>query len=391
MAAAVPFLGSALHPVRVEAPIPGRPLVGLEVPNQIKVLVTLKEVLASKVFKKRQGNTVLPLGRDVSGQIWLTELAKLPHLLVAGATASGKSIALHSIITSLIYQNNPDDLKLILIDCKQVELTMYNDLPYLIAPVVTENKRAVRALQWCLNEMDRRLEVLAEAKCQNIDDYNRKRNRRMPRLIVVVDELGDLLSTMRKEAEGAIIRLGQKARAAGIHLVLATQRPTVDILSGLIKANMPGRIAFSVTSSINSKTILDFTGAEKLLGAGDMLFINSQLSKPVRIQGAYITKEEIRAVVRYVIKKAGRAKYQDDISNAKTGQIEFDDIDVDYELLAQARQLIIASGRASASSLQSRLSIGYPRANRILDILEKQGLVGPSIQNKPREVYVDNH
>ncbi|MDP2708935.1 MAG: DNA translocase FtsK, partial [bacterium] len=279
-------LNLALHPVRIEAPIPGRALVGLEVPNQIKVRVALKEILQSKKFHNRTSNMLVPLGRDVTGRIWLDDLAKMPHLLVAGATGSGKSVCLHSLIISLLYQNDPDDLKMILIDAKQVEFNVYEDLPYLITPVITDNKRAIRALQWCLTEMDRRLSRLKEAGSINIEDYNKKQAQRLPYLVVVIDELGDLLTTARKEAEAAIIRLGQKARAAGIHLVLATQRPTVDILSGLIKANLPARMAFSVTSSINSKTILDFIGAEKLLGQGDMLYINSQIPKPVRIQAS---------------------------------------------------------------------------------------------------------
>ncbi len=380
----------SLHPVRIEAPIPGKSLVGLEVPNQTKVLVTLKELIQSKQFKNRRTNMNIALGRDVTGRIWLDDLAKLPHLLVAGATNSGKSIFLHSLITSLLYQNNPDDLKLILIDVKQVELTPYNGLPYLITPVVTENKRAIRALQWCLNEMDRRLEILSQAKCQNIQDYN-KRKKRMPYLVVVVDELGDLMSTSRKEAEAAIIRLGQKARAAGIHLILATQRPSVDILSGLIKANMPARISFQVTSGINSKTILDFIGAEKLIGQGDMLYMSPALSKPVRIQGAYVGKDEVNAVVRYAKRKAGKAKYAEGVTETKLGQMNMEDLEVDDELLEDAKEIIFEYNKASASMLQSRLSIGYPRANRILDILAKQGIVGPSIQNKPREVFVDRN
>jgi S-DNA-T family DNA segregation ATPase FtsK/SpoIIIE len=382
-------LNLAVHPVRIEAPIPGKSLVGLEVPNQTKVTVTLKEILQSKKFKNRKSNMMVSLGRDVSGQVWLDDLAKMPHLLVAGATGSGKSVCLHSLITTLLYQNNPDDLKMILIDVKQVELTVYDGLPYLVAPVVTDTKRAIRSLQWCLGEMDRRLEKLKEAKCQNIQEYNKKKKRRMPYMVVVVDELGDLISTSRKEVEGSIIRLGQKSRAAGIHLILATQRPSVDILSGLIKANMPARIAFSVTSSINSKTILDFTGAEKLIGQGDMLFINSSLAKPIRIQGAYIDKDEIRAVLKYTKKKAGKAKYIKEVTEQSLSNFNYDIDEDDDNLMSEAKHLIMDSGKASAAMLQSRLSIGYPRANRILDNLEKQGMVGPSVQNKPREVFAN--
>jgi S-DNA-T family DNA segregation ATPase FtsK/SpoIIIE len=383
-------LNLAVHPVRIEAPIPGKSLVGLEIPNQTKVLVSLKEIIKSKTFKLRQSNTIIPLGRDVTGKIITDDLVKLPHILVAGATNSGKSVFLHSLISSLIFQNNPDDLRFILIDQKQVELSLYNDMPYLVAPVVTEHKRAIRALQWSVNEMDRRLEKINEAKCQNIADYNKKKTREsMPYLVIVVDELGDLLSTARKEAESAIIRLGSKARAAGIHLVLATQRPSVDILSGLIKANMPARTAFSVTSSVNSKTILDFIGAEKLMGQGDMLYINSAMSKPVRVQGAFVSKEEIKRIVKYIKKKAGKASYSEDFE--KKGQVAFDygEEDEGDEMMEEAKELILNIGKASATMLQSRLGIGYPRANRILDNLEKQGIVGPSIQNKPRQVYID--
>jgi len=380
----------AVHPVRIEAPIPGKPFVGLEIPNQTKVLVSLKEVLKSRIFTNRKSNTVIPMGRDVTGRVWVDDLVTMPHILIAGATASGKSVFLHSIIASLLYQNNPDDLKFVMIDQKQVELSMYNDIPYLLAPVITDHKRAIRALQWCVEEMDRRLTVINKAGCQNIADYNKRRkDDSMPILVVVVDELGDLLATAKKEAEGAIIRLGQKARASGIHLVLATQRPSVDILSGLIKANMPARAAFSVTSSVNSKTILEHVGAEKLLGHGDMLYINSAMSKPVRIQGAFIGKDEIKDVVKYIKKKSGKADYKLELD--VKGQHEFDFGGSEEEgdvMMEEAKKIITESGKASASMLQSRLGIGYPRANRILENLEKQGIVGPSIQNKPREVYV---
>jgi len=382
-------LNLAIHPVRIEAPIPGKPFVGLEVPNKTKVLVSLKEVLKSKIFTSRKSNMTIPMGRDVAGKVWMDDLVKMPHILIAGATASGKSVFLHSTIASLLYQNNPDDLKFVMIDQKQVELSMYNDIPYLMAPVITEDKRAIRALQWCVEEMDRRLTVINKARCQNIADYNKKRSKdSMPYLVVVVDELGDLLSTAKKEAEGAIIRLGQKARASGIHLVLATQRPSVDILSGLIKANMPARAAFNVTSSINSKTILEHTGAEKLLGHGDMLYVNSSMSKPVRIQGAFVSKEEIKEIVKYIKRKSGKADYE--VAFEGKGQSDFNFGGEEEEgdvMMEEARKIIFEAGKASAAMLQSRLAIGYPRANRILDNLEKQGVVGPSIQNKPREVY----
>ena len=381
----------AVHPVRIEAPIPGKSFVGLEIPNQTKVLVSLKEVLKSKVFTDRKSNTIIPMGRDVTGRVWVDDLVKMPHILIAGATASGKSVFLHTLITSLMFQNNPDDLKFVMIDQKQVELSMYDKIPYLIAPVITEHKKAIRALQWCVEEMDKRLTIINKAGCQNMSDYNkRKPNNSMPCLVVVVDELGDLLATAKKEAEGAIIRLGQKSRAAGIHLVLATQRPSVDILSGLIKANLPARAAFSVTSSVNSKTILEHTGAEKLLGHGDMLYINSAMSKPVRIQGAYIDKEEIKDVVKYIKKKSGVADYEVEFESKGQGDFDFGGEEEEGDvMMEEARKMILDSGKASATMLQSRLGIGYPRANRMLDNLEKQGVVGPSIQNKPREVFVE--
>jgi len=382
-------LNLAIHPIRIEAPIPGKPFVGLEVPNKTKVLVSLKELLKSNQFKSRKSNTIIPMGRDVTGKVWMDDLVKMPHILIAGATNSGKSVFVHSLITSLMFQNNPDDLKFIMIDQKQVELSLYNNIPYLMTPVITEVKKAIRSLQWAVNEMDRRLGDINKAKCQNIIDYNKKKPREsMPYLVIVVDELGDLLATAKKEAESAIIRLGQKARAAGIHLVLATQRPSVDILSGLIKANLPARTAFNVTSSINSKTILEHTGAEKLLGQGDMLYINSSMSKPVRVQGAFVSKEEIGAIVKYINRKAGRVDYELEFENQGQFESDFGGEDTEGDvMMEEARKMIIESGKASATMLQSRLGMGYPRANRILDNLEKQGIVGPSVQNKPREVF----
>ena len=384
-------LSLATHPVRLEAPIPGKSLVGIEIPNQTKVVVTLKEILKTNNFKNSNSSLTLPLGRDIAGDIWIDDLARMPHLLIAGATGSGKSVGLHSFILSLMYQNSPEQLKFILIDVKQVELSKYDGLPYLIAPVVIDTKRAIRALNWSVSEMEKRLETLKEANCQNIAEYNRKKKKKMPYLVIAVDELGDLLCTAKREAESSIIRLGQKARAAGIHLILATQRPSVDVVSGLIKANMPARMAFSVTSGGNSKTILDFNGAEKLLGQGDMLYINSTLSKPVRIQGAYVSKEEIKAVTNYIKKKTGPAKFKEDILGGGQTQIDLDSSGSDFqdtELKQQAIALIERYQKASATMLQSRLSIGYPRANRLLDELEKKGIVGPSVQNKPREVYL---
>lgn len=370
------------------APILGKSCIGIEIPNQTKAIVSLREVLSSKAFKEVKTGTTIPLGRDVSGKIWTDDLVKMPHILVAGATQSGKSVFLHTLITSLIYQNNPDDLKFLLIDQKQVELSMYNQLPYLVAPVITDHRKAITALQWCVGEMERRLGIINQAGYQNLGDYNKKmKTEKMPYLVVVIDELGDLLATARKEAESSIIRLGQKARASGIHLVLATQRPSVDILSGLIKANMPARAAFTVTSSTNSKTILDHVGAEKLLGYGDMLYINSVLAKPVRIQGAFIGEDEIKSLVSYIKRKSGKPDYALDFEVSENNEYAVGTEVEGDTMMEEAKKMIVETGKASSAMLQARLGIGYPRANRMLTNLEKQGFIGPSIQNKPREIY----
>jgi S-DNA-T family DNA segregation ATPase FtsK/SpoIIIE len=384
-------LNLAMHPVRMEVPVPGQSWVGLEVPNHRKARVSLGEVLKSSAFKNSAGSLTLPLGLDIAGDVWVADLAQMPHLLVAGATGSGKSVGLHSFILSLMYQNSPENLKFILIDVKQVELSKYDKLPYLIAPVVTDSQRAIRALAWSVAEMEKRLGILKEAKCQHISEYNRKQKKKMPYLVIVVDELGDLLFTAKREAEAAIIRLGQKARAAGIHLLLATQRPSVDVVSGLIKANLPARLAYSVTSTGNSKTILDFAGAEKLLGQGDLLYWNPALSKPVRIQGAFVSKQEIGRVGAYIKRHSGSTRIEDDILGSAQARLDLktDVYDNDNnDLKKQAVDLIGRYRKASATMLQSRLNIGYPRANRLLDELEQEGLVGPSRQNKPQEVYI---
>lgn len=383
----------AAHPVRIEAPIPGKALVGIEVPNKTVAIVPLKEILESDNFKKRKVNLMIGLGKDVSGQVWLDNLAKMPHLLVAGATGSGKSVMLNTMIVSLLYQNNPDDLKFIMVDPKRVELTIYNGLPHLLTPVITEVSKTINALKWCLNEMDRRFDTLSKTHKRDIESYNETVKEKMPYIVFIIDELADLMVVAAKDMETGIVRLAQMARAVGIHLVLATQRPSVNVITGTIKANMPARIAFSVASGIDSRTILDSMGAEKLLGRGDMLFSNVSLSKPKRLQGALITDQEIKRIVNYIKDKAGEPQYVEGIVERQKVKgmagVGIDGAsDDDDELLSEAKELIINSGKASASYLQRRLSIGYARAARLLDLLEEMGIIGPSNGAKPREIMI---
>lgn len=386
-------LDLSAHPIRIEAPIPGKPLVGVEVPNKTKAIVGLKEILESPEFKTRKNNLTIALGKDVAGMSWCYDITRMPHLLVAGATNSGKSVCLNSIVISLLYQNNPEDLRFIMVDPKRVELTVYDGIPHLLTPVITNVPKTINALRWCLNEMDRRFEVLQNFKKRNIQAYNASAKEKMPYIVFIVDELADLMVAAGRDIEASVIRLAQMARAVGIHLVLATQRPSVDVITGLIKANMPARIAFSVASSIDSKTILDGMGAEKLLGKGDMLFQTPEISKPKRLQGAYVSDNEIKRIVDYIKEKGGDFEYVEGVTEKQSvhgiasvgidGQTGDED-----EMLAEARDLIIKSGKASASMLQRRLSLGYARAARILDELEEAGIIGPSNGAKPREIMV---
>ena len=383
----------AAHPVRIEAPIPGKALVGIEVPNRSVAIVPLREVLESDMFKKRTNNLMTALGKDVAGQVWLDNIGKMPHLLVAGATGSGKSVMLNALIVSLLYQNNPDDLKFIMVDPKRVELTIYNGLPHLLTPVITEVSKTINALKWCLNEMDRRFETLSKSHKRDIESYNAVAKEKMPYIIFIIDELADLMVVAAKDMEAGIVRLAQMARAVGIHLILATQRPSVNVITGTIKANMPARIAFSVASGIDSRTILDSLGAEKLLGRGDMLFSNVSLSKPKRIQGALITDQEIKRIVNYIKEKTGAPNYITEIVERQKVRgmagVGIDGAsDDDDSLFEEAKELIINSGKASASYLQRRLSVGYARAARLLDLLEESGIIGPSNGAKPREILV---
>lgn len=388
-------LSLAAHPIRIEAPIPGKSLVGIEVPNQTKAIVGLREILESKSFKERKNNLMIALGKDVAGAAWLDDLTKMPHLLVAGATNSGKSVCLNTIIISLLYQNNPDELKFIMVDPKKVELPMYNGIPHLLTPVITEVSKTINALKWCLNEMDRRFEILAKHGKKNIQTYNEsnKNGEKMPYIVFIIDELADLMVVAARDVEPNIIRLAQMARAVGIHLILATQRPSVNVITGVIKANMPARIAFSVASGIDSRTILDSLGAEKLIGRGDMLFSTAETQKPKRIQGAFVSENEIKRIANYIKEKSGEPAYIEGVTErqkvagmAGVG-LEGSSGD-DDELLQEAKEIIINSGKASASYLQRRLSVGYARAARLLDLLEEIGVIGAANGSKPREILI---
>ncbi len=386
-------LSLAAHPIRIEAPIPGKSLVGVEVPNRAKAIVGLREILEDQTFKDRKNNLFIALGKDVAGTAWLYDLTRMPHLLVAGATNSGKSVCLNSIIVSLLYQNNPDELRFIMVDPKRVELPTYNGIPHLLTPVITDVNKTINALKWCLNEMERRYDVLNKAGKRNIQSYNLTAKEKLPYIVFIIDELADFMMTSGKEMEAAIIRLAQMSRAIGIHLILATQRPSVDVITGLIKANVPTRIAFSVASLVDSKTILDSSGAEKLLGQGDMLFMTAEFSKPKRIQGAYLSDNEINDVVNYIKDKCGPAEYLEGVTDRqKVGGNAGVGLDGNHgdedELFEAAKEIIVKAGKASTSMLQRRLSIGYGRAAKILDMLEESGIIGPSNGAKPREVMI---
>ncbi|MFH1192541.1 MAG: DNA translocase FtsK 4TM domain-containing protein [bacterium] len=381
-------LALAAHPIRIEAPIPGKALVGIEMPNQKVAIVGLKEILDSKEFRNRSSDLMLALGKDVAGKPIFIDLARMPHLLIAGSTGSGKTICINAIILSLLYQNTPETIKFIMVDPKRVELPIYNGINYLITPVITEVKKTVNALKWAICEMEKRFETLSNARKRDIDSYNKESGEKMPYIIIIIDELADLMSASGAEVEAAIIRLAQMARAVGIHLILATQRPSVNVITGLIKANIPGRIAFSVASLIDSRTILDNSGAEKLLGRGDMLFISAEVSKPKRVQGVYVNDKEIKRVVRFIKDNSDEAtQYDENITEVKhKANGAPDGSDDDDDLLDEAKEVIRSANKASTSLLQRRLKIGYSRAARIIDILEEQGFVSHAEGSKPREV-----
>ncbi|WP_108669881.1 DNA translocase FtsK [Peribacillus acanthi] len=387
-------LALAAKDIRIEAPIPGKSAIGIEVPNSEIAMVSLREVLESKDHFKADSKLQIALGRDISGEAVLAELNKMPHLLVAGATGSGKSVCINGIITSILMRAKPHEVKLMMIDPKMVELNVYNGVPHLLAPVVTDAKKASQALKKVVSEMERRYELFSHTGTRNIEGYNEHVRRHnleedakqpfLPYIVVIVDELADLMMVASSDVEDSITRLAQMARAAGIHLIIATQRPSVDVITGVIKANIPSRIAFSVSSMTDSRTILDMGGAEKLLGRGDMLFLPVGASKPVRVQGAFLSDEEVEEVVNFVIGQQ-KAQYQEEMIPADTPETIGE---VDDDLYDEAVQLVIEMQTASVSMLQRRFRIGYSRAARLIDEMEARGVVGQYEGSKPRNVLI---
>ncbi len=387
-------LNLAAHSIRMEAPIPGQRAVGIEVPNVRAATVRLHEVFQSRDWSGQKNHLGFVVGKDISGQPVVGDLSKMPHLLIAGATGSGKSVMINSFLLSLLYRNSPSDLKLILVDPKHVELTPYNDIPHLLTPVITEPEKCISALKWATAEMDRRYNALSEARKRNIAEYNLvKKEEGMPYIVIVIDELADLMMLAARDVESLIVRLAQKARAVGIHLVLATQRPSVDVITGLIKANVPARIAFTVTSQVDSRTIIDGAGAEKLLGQGDMLFSTPELSKPRRLQGALVDEKEVTAVTDF-IRNERAPQYDEEVVtqpvHLSRGGLDGGGDMADDSLYKDAVQVVIDSGKASASLLQRRLRVGYARAARLIENMEDQGIVGPADGARPREVLISS-
>jgi S-DNA-T family DNA segregation ATPase FtsK/SpoIIIE len=401
-------LALAAHPVRIEAPIPGKSLVGIEVPNASKAMVGLGGIMNSPEWNTSQKPILAALGRDISGTPHYVNIAKMPHGLIAGATGSGKSVAIHAVITSLLYRNGPNQLRFIMVDPKRVELTLYNGIPHLLTPVITDPKKAILSLKWAAKEMDRRYNILEGEAVRDIESYHKtivepakKKGKTplpeaLPYIVIVIDELADIMQTYPRELEAAIVRLAQMSRAVGIHLVLSTQRPSVNVITGLIKANVPTRMALQVASQIDSRTILDTGGAESLLGAGDMLYLSSDMQKPIRIQTAYIAEGEVKKVVEYIKRNnAGDLSSVDLAAGDKSVSLQEpndailqagEDDDVDDDLYGQAREAVEEAGRASTSYLQRKLRIGYSRAARLMDILEERGIIGAADGSRPRDV-----
>jgi S-DNA-T family DNA segregation ATPase FtsK/SpoIIIE len=381
--------------IRIVAPIPGKAAIGVEIPNAVRQVVKLKEILGSSVFERARSKLTLCLGKDVVGNPVVTELNKMPHLLIAGATGTGKSVALNAMICSLLYKATPEDVKLIVVDPKRIELSAYDGIPHLITPVVTDPKKATSALYWAVHEMERRYELLSEHQVRNIQQYNQKAARteggdqaalpKLPYIVIVIDELADLMIVASREVEVALTRLAQMARAAGVHLILATQRPSVDVLTGVVKANFPARLTFQVSSKTDSRTIIDCNGAETLLGSGDMLFLPPGTAKLQRIHGAFISETELAKIIAF-IKKQAQPDYNADVTEVAAGTAP-DTQQADYdERYDDAVALVTRSGQASISMIQRHLRIGYNRAARIIETMEKEGLVGPADGSKPREV-----
>jgi S-DNA-T family DNA segregation ATPase FtsK/SpoIIIE len=408
-------LNLAAQSLRIEAPIPGQKAVGIEVPNRKAADVRLYSILTSKQWKETKEPLGFAIGKDISGEAVVGELNKMPHLLIAGQTGSGKSVMINTLLTSLLYRNSPSEMKLILVDPKQVEMAPYQDIPHLLTPVITEPDKTISALKWAVNEMERRYHLLAEQKIRDIQSYNQKiqanggkititdaegvsqehENGAMPYIVIVIDELADLMMVAARDVEALIVRLAQKARAVGIHLVLATQRPSVDVITGLIKANIPARIAFTVASQIDSRTILDQVGAEKLLGQGDMLLLTPSMSKPKRIQGAWVTDDEVMKITTHLHMQSP-PQYNDEVVsqpvqlNGKGGVVMDFDTDSDDDMYKDALRVVVDSGKASASLLQRRLRVGYARAARLIETMEDQGIIGPADGARPREVLISS-
>jgi S-DNA-T family DNA segregation ATPase FtsK/SpoIIIE len=408
-------LALAAHPVRIEAPIPGKSLVGIEVPNASKAMVGLGGIMSAPEWSSNTKPLLAAIGRDIAGTPHYVNVAKMPHGLIAGATGSGKSVAIHAVITSLLYRNGPNALRFIMVDPKRVELTLYNGIPHLLTPVITDPKKAIMSLKWAAKEMDRRYNILEGEQVRDIESYHktvlepaRKKGQKnsaaelpeaMPYIVIVIDELADIMQTFPRELEASIVRLAQMSRAVGIHLILSTQRPSVNVITGLIKANVPTRLALQVSSQIDSRTILDTGGAEQLLGAGDMLYMSADMQKPVRVQTAYISEGEVKKVAQYIKQNnAGNLTSMDltggavavhennDAVMLGSGMQDMMDDDSDDDLYMEAKAAVEEAGRASTSYLQRKLRIGYSRAARLMDILEEKGVIGPADGSRPREI-----
>ena len=400
-------LNLAVTDLRIEAPIPGKAAVGIEVPNSENSAVMLRDLLESKEFQQSSSKITFAVGKDIAGKVVVADIAKMPHLLVAGSTGSGKSVCINTLIMSILYKSNPEDVKLIMVDPKVVELSVYNGIPHLLIPVVTDPRKAAGALNWAVAEMMKRYQLFAEYNVRDLTGFNEKvlelkgeenAPKKMPQIVIIVDELADLMMVAPKDVEGAICRLAQLARAAGLHLILATQRPSVNVITGLIKANMPSRVAFAVSSGVDSRTIIDMNGAEKLLGKGDMLFYPTGYPKPVRVQGSFVSDQEVQKVVDYLIQNYGDATYSDELEehmNADLGvdsgaalvttSEESDNRDIYF---TDAGRLIIEKEKASIGMLQRMFKIGFNRAARIMDQLAEAGVVGPEEGTKPRKVLM---
>ncbi len=388
-------LAASQGQIRIESPIPGRSLVGIEIPNKTPEIVTLRQMLTSDVMTKNDSKTLVSLGLDVSGTPVVADIAKMPHVLIAGSTGSGKSVLVNALISTILFRATPDEVKFIMVDPKRVELTSYNDIPHLLTPVISDADKAKNALQWAVNEMENRYRMLAEVGVKNIASYNERMGfSSMYYIVIIIDELAALMLSARNEVENSIIKIAQMARAVGIHLVLATQRPSVDVLTGLIKANVPTRIAFNVASMVDSKVIIDGPGAEKLLGKGDMLFVPPDQAKPSRIQGVYVKDQEINNLIKFLKGTGAQPTYKKEIltfSAKKGGSSEGSDLTGDYDdKFEEAVRFCISTRKASASFLQRKLSIGYSRAAKIIDQMETAGIVAAGEGSKPREVLISS-